>query len=525
MPLFRHCRKAGRARWLGALLLIVSASAGGHAVARQDAVDQAAPPESAVLEVKFREGSAIRLRDGRPADLGGSERRGPADQALRDIAGTWWRSHDVSEATLDEWQSAGAARLADQGDPRGLPNLNLYLQFRPADPAASALAFERLRALPEVEAVYRVPAPAEAPSPGDYYAPALNPLLYQSYQNAAPLGIGSRLLDDEQAYPGARGAGVSICDIEDSWNADHRDLPPVTLLGPEPTAPFTVTAARNHGTASLGVMGGLDDGAGITGIAHEAQFYFSLGETSAPTETLQPAAAITRCAAAMGPGDIILVEQHMRGPRSSGSGQFGFMPVEWYRPAYDAIRTVTANQRIVIEPAGNGAQNLDDPFYQQGNDGHWPFLPANDSGAIMVGAGRAFEHSRLSFSNWGGTVDVQGWGQSVVTTGYGNLYAAEGENAWYAHGWSGTSSASAIVAGAAANLQAFHRRLNPGSPPLTAAEIRLLFQRTGTQQGGVEQIGPLPNVPAALESIRHPLQAVGSVYLPLAVAACPQLCP
>lgn len=48
--------------------------------------------------------------------------------------------------------------------------------------------------------------------------------------------------------------------------------------------------------------------------------------------------------------------------------------------------------------------------------------------------------------------DVQGWGEKVLTTGFGDLYSAEGPDLYYTSTFSGTSSATPMVAGVAALL-------------------------------------------------------------------------
>ena len=56
--------------------------------------------------------------------------------------------------------------------------------------------------------------------------------------------------------------------------------------------------------------------------------------------------------------------------------------MEWYEPWYNIIVTCIGNGVTVVECAGNGREDLDDPIYSTGNGGHWPFLPENNSGVI-----------------------------------------------------------------------------------------------------------------------------------------------
>src|SRR5206468_2516506 len=125
------------------------------------------------------------------------------------------------------------------------------------------------------------------------------------------------------------------------------------------------------------------------------------------------------------------------------------------------------NGIIVVEPAGNGAQNLDDPTVS----GQFP-QPWDDTGAIIVGAGTAYSgviypgtsgctatfppRQWLSgVSSYGSRVNLQGWGECVVTSGYGDLYPPQGSNnanSSYTMMFKNTSGAAPIVAGAAASL-------------------------------------------------------------------------
>jgi hypothetical protein len=163
------------------------------------------------------------------------------------------------------------------------------------------------------------------------------------------------------------------------------------------------------------------------------------------------------------------------------------------------VENATALGIIVVAPAGNGNVNLDQPSCNGLFD-----RAVRDSGAIIVGAGEAGSNSKTSFSSYGNRVDVQAWGDwSVTTAGYGALYdpLAGDLRRMYTNAFSGTSSASPIVAGAAVAVQGALRA--SADAPLDSHEMRTLLQQTGTPQ--VEgaypgHIGPMPNVPAALAS-------------------------
>lgn len=466
----------------------------------------AGAPEAALekdrLEVKFRHGQQIRLRGGEPRDVapGGAALRGARARAAMDDlkarGAVWHRLHEGADEGFLQALSAGKTR--GRGDARPVPDLNLYFRLElPAGMDAVEVG-RALAALPEVEAVYRVARLVEPPAtagidardsgPTDFADPGNSSGYWQRYVDAAPAGIDAR-----HAWSnGWTAAGIRICDIEYDFNAGHADLPPVALLGP----PRTKTAWADHGTAVLGEVGGKHNTNGVRGIAYGATLYVSSPYASAYGGYSIPA-AISAALTNLAPGDVILIEQQTTGPTGA------YVPVEWAKSTYDAIVNAVANGLIVVEASANGSQNLDSSTYTTGNGGHYPFLATNDSGALLVGAGAppqyATPRSRLSFSSYGATLDLQGYGYEVVTSGYGDLYNAEGTNNSFTSGFSGTSSASPIVAGAAAVLQqAWKARFTNAATP---AQIRSLLRDTGTPQQGAENIGPLPNLRAAILAV------------------------
>lgn len=456
----------------------------------------AGPPATVpdMLEVKFQAGAAIRLRNGVPTDLS-TGRALALPRKLPDLGAVWERSFaGVDERTLEKMRGRVAPALAAKG--KAAPDLNRYCRVR--FPAGADLdeAEEALRRIPEVAQVYRVPVPTLPVAP-DFLSPTNGSGVWQRYVDAAPEGVDAR-----HAWSnGYTGAGVKVCDIEYDWNEAHVDLPAVVDLVP---AHGDAGYGHDHGTAVLGEMAGRDNGTGVRGIAHGASFYFAgayangnynLGDT------------LLSAASPLGTGDVILIELQMTGPAGEGM----YVPVEWYEPTYDAITTAVGLGIIVVEAAGNGGQDLDAALYSTGNGGHWPFLPENDSGAILVGAGAPPNfpnpRSRLDFSCHGQTVDLQGWGRSVLTSGYGDVHAADGVNHYFTATFSGTSSASPIVAGSAAVIQQVYREAFGVSA--SPAVIREILRTTGTPQAGADQIGPLPDLRAAIAALHSPVDSDG----------------
>jgi subtilisin family serine protease len=246
------------------------------------------------------------------------------------------------------------------------------------------------------------------------------------------------------------------------------------------------------------------NGQGCQGIASASRgLVASIFPSNNPAQTIQSAADRLQ------PGDVLLIELHRPGPRTpiGSKSQFGFLPMEYWAAEFLAIQyAIQVRRLIVVEAAGNGSQNLDDPLYAP--------APAKepqrrDSGAIMVGAGAppngeyGPDRSRLDFSNYGARVDCQGWGRSVVTLGYGDLQNGAPQRLYTAQ-FSGTSSASPIVTAVCACAQSHARSRNK---LLSCADMRRLLRATGSPQinglngPATQRIGNRPDLRALLPRI------------------------
>jgi hypothetical protein len=375
-----------------------------------------------------------------------------------------------------------------------VPDLSVYYRVEAPAERLEELA-GKLQKRDAVAAAYIKP-PAEPPQINDMAplaeeTPATPDFsTRQGYLDAAPGGIDARYA---WTQPGGRGAGVQVIDIEGAWRFSHEDLK-TNQGGVVGGTQSTDIGWRNHGTAVAGEISGDVNTVGITGIAADANIraISIFGSTGS-------AGAIRMAAGMLHAGDIILIELHRPGPRFNYQGrqdQMGYIAVEWWPDDYDAIRYATGLGVIIVEAGGNGAQNLDDPIYNNPGPGFpasWrnPFNRNNrDSGAIIVGAGapppgthganHGPDRSRLDFSNYGSCVDAQGWGREVTTTGYGDLQGGQNEDVWYTDRFSGTSSASPIIVGALACAQGVLRAR--GSTIYTPATARQALRTKGSPQ-------------------------------------------
>ena len=467
---------------------------------------------------KFHEGTRVRMNGGivqfDPAALsardrilmhrvGLSEGQVAADLAsirtlLRDLPGaTFERLHpDISELQMNEDKRNGEFASGEE-----LADLNLYgvLNWSGANAALASQLIDRLNALASIEIAYASPRVALAD-----IAPRtdINLLANQGYLSRAPMGINAVY---GWTFPGGKGEDARIIDVEGNWHLDHEDFPERGAFYAG-GIPFADPEGRaiNHGTAVLGEMVSAENGFGSTGIVPNAEYgvesYISVHLGAIPGVP----SAILNAATQLRQGDVILVEAHSPGP-SSGTlcntncgncEQFEFVPQEFFAADWDAIQNVTALGIIVVEAAGNGQMNLDNPVYNSRFSRTPPTGVRGRTRAIMVGASNGNGDLRTAcFSNFGSGVDANGWGMNVATLGYGDR-RANGDDArqWYTVGFSGTSSASPIVAGAVLSIQGARRAR--GLAPLDPDEMRLLLQNTGWPQYSNESrpVGRQPNL-------------------------------
>jgi subtilisin family serine protease len=422
------------------------------------------------------------------------------------------RSHFGLPASTVRSRIEVAGTLPPEPDPkkfakRGMDTEFIESGFVQVVPKASADAKKIAKALNNQKSVWKAyVAPRPLPAmPAGSASGSRNFEPSQGYLHDAPNGIGA---EEAWSLAGAKGKGITICDIEGNWNRKHEDLPTgIPLLG---GTVIDDLGWRNHGTAVLGEMVSIPDSRGCVGISHQAK---AAVQSTIINGVFNTAGAISNAASSLKAGDVILIELQATGPNGK------YVAMQFWPDIFTAIKAAVDKGITVVEAAGNGNENFDLAVFNGTG-------LQKDSGAIIVGAGvpptnhvdfdgfggglpsyasLGVPRSRIFFSNYGKIVNVQAWGWHVTTLGYGDAQGGDSENTWYTLRFSGTSSASPIVTGAAACLQGRAKAKN--GAPLTPKKVRDILMSTGTpQQAGpgvplTQHIGPQPSLVEAMKKV------------------------
>ena len=449
-------------------------------------------PNEGVTEHFFVPQVVVKISDVVPVNLAQGERLGldqlaflagqlggsPAVAAIAEILPDleFRRAFDgLKPGSLDK-----LIKIAQADDPSyAPPNFENYLEiicpigFDP-DPLIVALnTWEGL-----VERAYRV-----APTEDAGVVATTNPrFLEQEYLFSAPTGIAV-----EAAWAkGADGTGCRVIDVEHGWllnqTADdqHEDLPQgIPLL-----RGINRRVGRGHGAAVLGVIAALDNSVGVVGIAPQADVSVISVEDRDPDVSVSmdhAALMIADAALRLSPGDVLLLEVQASG-----------LPVELDPMVFHVINLATRCGIIVVEAAGNAGTDLD--LVTDNGVRVLSRLTSEfrDSGAILVAACESdVPHNRDSDSNFGSRIDCYAWGEKVLTAGlrqdpvHSNDYFR----------FSGTSAASAIIAGVCLLMQHL-QKLMTGSGPLTPKQMRHILShlQNGTSSASLfDRIAVMPD--------------------------------
>lgn len=392
---------------------------------------------------------------------------------------------------------SGIAQLASQAkkmDPEyNAPDFFAYYMLTcPAETDINDL-LDFLRSNSNIDLAYA--QPAVILPPGVDISSQVNSA--QGYLNPAPTGINARYAWN---IKGGDGRGkVKFIDIERGWLPQHKAVTVQTL----PCTGINDWRYEEHGIGVLGVIIMHPNNSGYTGITPHAIGYVISEWRHDGSHNLPD--AILSAIDNLSFGDVLLLESQVY---CHGKDDTAW-PVETEDAVWQMIRLATALGIIVIEPAGNGnssvGSNLDqftDAFKKRVLNCDSPHF--KDSGAIMVAASSSLdEHSRLRYSNYGNRINCFAWGQNVRTAGSYPGFSGIVTNA-YTNKFGGTSSAAAIVAGAAIAVQSIaeangRRRLNP-------TEMRSMLSSecygTPSANGSArDKIGVMPDLKKIIDQV------------------------
>lgn len=340
-----------------------------------------------------------------------------------------------------------------------------------------------LKAIPHVVYCYQSTALVEPPNDIPPVTPNFE--IEQGYIDGNP-GVNMRYAWNQ----GIIGAGINVRNVEYGLNVDHEDLSnqPVSIEPGVTIHENTPDFYQDHGTAVGGIVCANQGDYGITGLAYGAASFVLYPEwTQAYGQ--DRVRAVSSAIGDSEAGDVVIFEFQTA----------NFEPGELEPVIWDLTKAATDMGIVIVAASGNGGLNLDGVVYQEYRD-------RGDSGAIIVGAGTPdVEHRPIgsqnypSLGNYGARVNVQGWGSHVFTTGAyptNDIIVNNDENQTYHSNFSGTSAATAVVAGCVIVLQGYYYALT--GEYLSSVELRQLLVETGTPQGAGVHIGPLPNMKAAI---------------------------
>ncbi len=282
--------------------------------------------------------------------------------------------------------------------------------------------------------------------------------------------------------PGGLGQGVDVTVIEGGFVTRQPSSGDPVVTHPDLAVRVPLVESVSvkdprevlHGMSTLGVLAAEpENGRGLRGIVPRANFQAltPLGKDGVTSTPRALARAIKRTS----PGGVIVLARE---------DKVANMPLEADVNYQRLYRLAAHNCITVVAAWGNGKHDLDGTFgwTNQHND---PLKAPGDNLSIRVAAADPTTRKRLRSSNYGRGVSAYAWGACVTTftqTAYRSTY-------------SNTSAATALVAGAAALVQALWMHQRP--PPLThlsPRDLRFRLYDKGRPSTGVDPIGRMPSV-------------------------------
>ena len=222
-------------------------------------------------------------------------------------------------------------------------------------------------------------------------------------------------------------------------------------------------AQMTHTTLFDATGYGMVPGAGFTPVT-------SMARDAAGRLVRNVAAGILNAALTLRAGNVILIEEQRTG---------GNLPVETDLAVYDAIQWATAAGLTVVEPAGNGGQEV-----KLGN-----------SGAILVAA--SLNSKGKPHQRYPGIDGSNGsnYGEGIHCHAVGDITLSD-DGLFY----TGTSAAAAQIAGVVALVQSLYKAKHGTDRFLRPADMRKVLVENGTSADG-EFIGTMPDLPRIIRAL------------------------
>lgn len=387
---------------------------------------------------------------------------------------------------------------------KSFQNLGSFVRIIIPDPQQAEKLMRDLWRQPGIETVYPGLKPALFDGDGEPDIPDLSTEqdYLESFESSGGLDAEVMWRPEEMGGGGTRGEGIKLLDVQFGWNRDHIDIPDSPMIWDTGSENAIATA---HGTAVLGIVSGIDsDGTGIRGMAPGATIETDVGPIFvASSEDILSKYIDGEGDDDLEAGDIILLTigwdleaESCRDVTQGVAEEEGTLcqfPLEYFSDVSEIIKGIVTEGITVVESAGNAGINLNstaDPatdIYSFFSGAVNINEPDHNTEAILVGASNGAERIRPDWSNCGGRVDLFAWGEGVVTASYPNPdpdldWGWEGtppfdnnpEDAdrYYTNVFGGTSSAGAMVAGAAALLQSYAKREMGETKFLTPKELK-----------------------------------------------------
>ena len=287
---------------------------------------------------------------------------------------------------------------------------------------------------------------------------------------------------------GIRGRNITIADAEYNFQLSHEDLEDQGIIFANNPLDQFPQFDGSHGTSVVSIWASGHNGYGVNGTLPEAKV-----RVYSQSRDIPRVQAIIDAVNDLQEGDVLVLEMQSYSRFDENGQGSALAPADYNISVWDVVKSATDAGIHVVAAAGNGNVDLDTPYYDD-------YRSRGDNGSIIVGAGTDdVFHSKMSFSTFGNPVHLQGWGRNVYSADYNASRGIDNDPRQSYRNFSGTSSATPLVATAVALVQDYAEQTL--AQDIAPRAMRQLLIDTGISQGSGGNIGPLPNIRRAIEAL------------------------